>query len=157
MINIHMTIMIKANAAEAAVSWIQVMCKLDSIGGQQAISLPAKQRSPTPRGLSHLYVPSISLSGTQISSTEHRHSEVIWFSHCLPTKPNRQAQCGWWVCAGATNVTISVTIVCTWSASQVMRWLHTPWPGVQLQGGTLFDMTKPAFWRALCMVFKSVP
>jgi len=61
----------KAKAAEAAVSDSHVMCKLDKIGGQQAISLPAKQRSPTLRGLSHLYVPSISLSGTQISSTEH--------------------------------------------------------------------------------------
>lgn len=89
-----MTMMIKTRAAEAAVSCIQVICKLENNGGQQAISLPAKQRSPTPRGLSHLYVPSISLSGTHISSAEHRHSVVILFSHRLPTKPNRQAQCG---------------------------------------------------------------
>jgi len=87
-----MTMIIKANAAEAAVSCNQVICKFENNGGQQAISFPAKQRSPTPRGLSHLYVPSISLSGTHISSAEHRHSVVILFSHRLPTKPNLHAQ-----------------------------------------------------------------
>lgn len=79
------------------------------------------------------------------------------FSHRLPTKLKRHAQCGWWVCAGATNDTISVTIVCTWSGNMVIRWLHTPCPGVQLHGGTLFDMIRPAFCKAACMVPKSVP